>query len=50
MNKNEILLKNCFLKNGKALVFWKKNKMKGGSKDALLSGRDRHTAKNYVAT
>ena len=26
------------------------NKMKGGNKDALQSGRDRYTAKNYITT
>ena len=31
-------------------VFWNGNKMKGSNKDALQSGRDRYTAKNYITT
>ena len=44
-------LKNYVLKKGKIFnVFWKGNKMNGGNKDALQSGRDRYTAKNYITT
>ena len=31
-------------------VFAKGNKIKGGNKDALSSGRDRYTDKNYITT
>ena len=30
--------------------FLKGNKMKSGNNDALLLGRDRHTAKKYITT
>ena len=50
MNTIEFFLKNYLLRKGKILIFWKGNKMKGGNKDALQSGRDRCTAKNYIAT
>ena len=48
MNTNDFFL--CFEKRENFNVFWKGNKMKGGNNDALLSGRDRHTAKNYITT
>ena len=31
-------------------VFWKENKMKGVNKDALQSGADKYTTKNYITT
>ena len=31
-------------------VFWKRNKMKSGNKDALLPDRNTHTAKSYITT
>ena len=40
--------KLCFEKRENINVFWKGNKTKGGNKDALLSGRDKYTAKNYI--
>ena len=42
--------KICFEKREKFNVFWKRNKMKGCNNDALLSGRERYTAKNYTTT
>ena len=40
--------KILFEKRENIHIFWKGNKMKGGNKDALLSDRDRHSAKNYI--
>ena len=49
MNTIGFFKKKYVLKNEKILMFfWKGNKMKGVNNDALLSGRDRHTTKNYV--
>ena len=31
-------------------VFWKGNKMKGGNKDALQSGRDKYIVKSIITT
>ena len=43
--------KLCFEKRENINLFWKGNKMKGGkNKGALLSGRDMHTAKNFITT
>ena len=51
MNTNDFFLKNYVLKKRENFnVFWKGNKMKSGNNDALLSGRDRHTVKNYITT
>ena len=51
MNTNDFFLKNYVLKKRENFnVFWKGNKMKSGNNDALLSGRDRHTANNYITT
>ena len=51
MNTIEFFLKNYFLRKGKILFFWgKRNKMKGGNKDALRSGRDRYVTKNCIKT
>ena len=50
MNNYDFFLKNYVLKKEKTLMFfWKGNKMKGCKNDALLSGRGRHTTKNYIA-
>ena len=49
MNTKEFFRKIMFRKKKENInVFWKGNKMKGGNKDALQSGRDRQTAKNYI--
>ena len=40
--------KICFEKRENVNDFWKGYKAKGGNKDALQSGRDRYTAKNYI--
>ena len=40
--------KSCFENRENVNAFWKGNKMKGGNKDALLSGRVKHIAKNYI--
>ena len=37
-----------FEKRENIKIFWKENKMKGGNKDALQSGRDRYASKNYI--
>ena len=51
MNNNDFFLKKYVLEKEIILMFfWKVNKMKGCNNDALLSGRDRHTAKNYITT
>ena len=50
MNTIEFFLDNYLLRKGKILFFFKGNKMKDGNKDALLSGRDRYTGKNYITT
>ena len=43
--------KNYFLKKKEdIIIILKGNKMKCGNKDALQSGRDRHTTKNYSTT
>ena len=42
--------KLCFEIRENINVFWKGNKMKGGNKDALLSGRDAYTTKNLCHT
>ena len=42
--------KLCFEKRENINGFWKGNKTEGGNKDALQSGRDRYTAKNYTTT
>ena len=42
--------KLCFEKRKNVNVSWKGNKTKGGNKDALQSGRDRYTTKNYFTT
>ena len=49
-NAIEFFLKNYFFRKRKIIFFSKGNKMKGGNKDALQSGRDRYTAKNYITT
>ena len=49
-NKYSYFFKYFFLKRENINDFRKGNKMKGGNKDALLSGRDRHIAKNYITT
>ena len=49
MDTNDFFLKKIrFEKRENFNVFQKGNKMKDGNNDALLSGRDRHTAKNYI--
>ena len=48
MNTVDFFLKNYLLIKGKIYFFWKGSKMKGGNKDALQSGRDRYSAKNYI--
>ena len=51
MNTNDFFSKKICFENGKKInAFWKENKMKGGSNDALLLGRESHTAKNYIKT
>ena len=42
--------KLCFEKRENSNVFWKGVKTKCNNKDALKSGRDRYTAKNYITT
>ena len=48
MNTIEFFSKIYFLRKGKILIFWKGNKIKGVNKDALQSGRDKYTIKNYI--
>ena len=51
MNTNEFFLKKVFFETRENIYdFWKENKMKGGKKDTLLSGRDRYAAKNFIIT
>ena len=50
MNAIEFFLKNYLLRKVKIFFWGEGNKMKGGNKDTLLSGRDRYTAKNYIRT
>ena len=50
MNTIEFFLKKYLLRKGKILIFWKRNKMKGGNKYELQSGRERDSAKNYIPT
>ena len=50
MNTNDFSKKICFEKGENFNVFCKGNKMKGCNNDALLSGRVRHTTKNYTTT
>ena len=51
MNTNDFFLKNYVLKKEKTLMFFGKEiKWKVKNKDALLSGRNRHTSKNYITT
>ena len=40
--------KGCFEKRENINVFSKANKTKGSNKNALQSGRDRYTAKNFI--
>ena len=48
MNTNEFFSENYVLKKKENINdFWKGNKTKSGNKNALQSGRDRYTAKNY---
>ena len=42
--------KICFEKRENTNAFSKGNKTKGDNKDALLSGRDRYTAKKFIKT
>ena len=44
------LKKNVFERKENVNVFWTGNKIENGNKDALLSGRDRYTTKNYMTT
>ena len=51
MNTNDFFSKKlCFEKSENFNGFSKGNEMKGSNNNALLSGRDRHTAKNYITT
>ena len=50
-NNLQIFSKKIFFEKRENIYdFWKENKMKGGNKDTLLSGRDRYTAENYITT
>ena len=42
--------KICFEKRENINAFWKVNKTKGGNKNALYSGRDAYTTKNFITT
>ena len=44
------LKKNIYWEKEKYIFFWKENKMKGGNKNVLQSGRDRYTTKKYITT
>ena len=50
MNTVEFFLKNIYWEKGKWFFLMKGNKLKGGNKEALQSGRDRYSAKNYITT
>ena len=51
MNTNEFFSKKlCFEKRENLNIFWKVNEKTGDNNDALLSGRDKHAAKNYITT
>ena len=50
MITNDFFRKNNFFKKENIKVFWKENNAKSDNKDALKSGSDRYTAKNYITT